>query len=193
MATDKFIYTAALSPRKIVIISDVVHNTWRIIRGSLKQCACILRILAIKDMLCFSFGISQLSLNAPCNMDPIRQNLIEFSTNGTPCVPCRKYGHKLSAADGRLREHWRLCHNSRWILKFLGGNVTISITFRETCEKIYRADSVNFSFIVSSATDEVVVTHLPLHPLTSLAFFNGGSLFAWRLRQSNQMAGTTTS
>ncbi len=36
--------------------------------------------------------------------------------------------------------------------------------------------------VVSSATDEVVVTHLPLHPLTSLAFFNGGSLLPWRLR-----------
>ena len=36
--------------------------------------------------------------------------------------------------------------------------------------------------VVSSATDEVVVTHLPLHPLISLTFFNGGSLFPWRLR-----------
>ncbi len=36
--------------------------------------------------------------------------------------------------------------------------------------------------VVSSATDEVVVTHLPLHTLTSLTFFNGGSLFSWRLR-----------
>ncbi len=44
-------------------------------------------------------------------------------------------------------------------------------------------------FVVSSATDEVVITILPLHPLTSLASFNGESLLPWRIRLSNQVAG----
>ena len=43
-------------------------------------------------------------------------------------------------------------------------------------------------YVLSSVTDEVVVTHLPLHPLTSVDLFNVGSLFPWRLRQSNQVA-----
>ena len=36
--------------------------------------------------------------------------------------------------------------------------------------------------LLSSATDEVVVTGLPLHPLTPVTVFNRGSLLPWRLR-----------
>ena len=47
--------------------------------------------------------------------------------------------------------------------------------------------------VVSSATDEVVVTHLPLHPLTSLTFFNGEVSSYGVLGSQIKWPGATTS
>ncbi len=47
--------------------------------------------------------------------------------------------------------------------------------------------------VVSSATDEVVFTYLPLHPLTSLTFFNGEVSSHGVVGNQTKWPGATTS
>ena len=73
--------------------------------------------------------------------------------------------------------NYRRCLQSSWRALMMADVVTAPLMHGQT-EKRQQANRD----VVSSATDEVVVTYLPFHPLTSLTFFNGGSLFPWRLR-----------